>query len=157
MLKTLVSFTGVIVLLVFNQNCSKKNDVDFKTHMLNELNKQRLKGCVCGEDSMPPVDILEYDEALENAAERHVLDMSDNDFLSHIGTDGSTPQLRASEAGFTGAFIGENIARGFVTVNDVMARWLSSEEHCKTIMAPYFSYVGIAYKDYYWVQVYGSD
>ena len=119
--------------------CGEKNE-DYKTQILIEINEMRTSGCMCGEDSMPPVRALAYDENLEAAARRHVQDMLDNEFFSHFGSDRSTPNSRASDAGFTGPYIGEK-----------------SEEHCKTIMSYYFSFVGVAYEDYYWVTVFGSD
>ncbi len=157
MLKKILLHLYYCLWIVISFGCFENNKVDFKTQMLIEINKQRLGGCFCGQDSMPPVDELIYSEILESAAERHVTDMTDNDFFDHIGTDGSTPQKRAIDAGFTGAYIGENIARGYIEVDDVMLSWLSSNEHCRTIMSPYFSCVGVAQKDYYWVQVFGSD
>ena len=157
MLKNFLTIYFFWLVQLFLCGCGEKNKEDYKTQMLIEINELRLSGCMCGEDSMPPVKELAYDESLENAAKRHVLDMTENNFLDHYGTDGSTPQKRALDAGFTGAYIGENIARGFVSVHDVMLRWTESEEHCKTIMSSYFAYVGVAYEDYYWVTVFGSD
>lgn len=146
-----------LILAIFC-NCTEKGDVvDFKKKMLEEINSKRLNGCFCGEDSMPPVQELLYDESLEFAAQRHVHDMTENNFLSHIGSDGSTPSNRAADAGFMGAYIGENIARGFISVDEVMSRWFSSTEHCKTMMDPYYSFMGIAYEEYYWVQLFGSN
>ena len=157
MLKHFIPITSYCLLTIILYGCWRKNNEDYKEQMLIEINKQRLAGCFCGEDSMPPVRELIYDEMLESAARRHVLDMTENDIFRHIGSDGSTPQIRAAESGFTGAYIGENIARGFVSVNEVMTRWLSSIDHCRTIMDSRFHYVGVAYEDYYWVQVFGSD
>jgi len=151
----LTQFYCLVTIIVCG--CFEKNNEDYKTQMLIELNKQRLNGCFCGEDSMPPVQELLYDESLEVAARRHVLDMTENNFFDHIGSDGSTPQRRAADAGFTGAYIGENIARGFISVEDVMSRWTSSVEHCKTMMDPHYYFMGVAYEDYYWVQLFGSD
>ena len=136
--------------------CGEKNE-DYKTQILIEINEMRTSGCMCGEDSMPPVRALAYDENLEAAARRYVQDMLDNGFFDHLGSDRSTPNSRASDAGFTGPYIGENIARGYISAQGVMQGWKESEEHCKTIMSYYFSFVGVAYEDYYWVTVFGSD
>ena len=115
----------------------------------------RRNGCFCGDDSMPPVPEISWDESLELAAERHVKDMAANNFLSHYGSDGSTPYSRITDAGFDGAFLGENIARGYITIQDVMEQWKKSPSHCKTIMDLHYSYMAVAYEDYYWVQVFG--
>ena len=128
-----------------------------KREMLSEVNKLRTSGCICGEDTMPPVQEVVWDESLTIAAKRHLNDMIDNDFFNHIGSDGSTPASRASDAGFEGAYIGENIARGYINVQDVMNRWKNSENHCKTIMDFHYLYLGFAADQYYWVQLFGSD
>ena len=83
--------------------------------------------------------------------------MAAADIFSHIGTDGSTPPRRALEAGFEGAYIGENIARGYITIADVMKQWKNSESHCKTMMDGHFNFMAVAYEEYYWVQMFGSD
>jgi len=147
----------ILALLIFINCCNENNSENFENQILTEVNKLRIEGCLCGEDTMPPVQELQWDEALESAAERHVMDMTENLFFDHIGSDGSTPTERAYDAGFTGAYIGENIARGFVTVNDVMSRWKNSEFHCKTIMDYHYYFMGVAYEDYYWVQLFGSN
>jgi len=132
-------------------------DEDFKTKMLIEINDLRAEGCWCGTDSMPPARMLLWDESLEKAANRHVRDMALNDSVEHTGSDGSIPQQRTMEAGFMGTYIGENVARGSVTVEGIMERWKNSDKHCRTMMDNYFTYFAVAYEDYCWVQMFGSE
>jgi uncharacterized protein YkwD len=49
-----------------------------------------------GKEGLPPVV---WDDKAAKAATRHVEDMTENGFTGHIGTDGSVPELRYSEAG----------------------------------------------------------
>lgn len=147
----------VLFLVLCLSDCDKPTKEDFILEILREVNEIRLTGCFCGEDSMPPVHPLLWDDALDMAAQRHVSDMSQNNFLDHIGTDGSTPYQRAAEAGFEGAFIGENIARGYLTIHDVMNQWISSPSHCRTIMDDHYYFIAVAYDDYYWVQLFGTN
>ena len=157
----MVRITGtiflVLFLFLFLSDCDKPTKEDFILEILREVNEVRSTGCFCGEDSMPPVHALLWDDALDMAAQRHVRDMSLNNYLDHIGTDASTPYQRAAEAGFEGAFIGENIARGYLTIQDVMNQWIHSPSHCRTIMDDHYYYIAVAYDDYYWVQMFGSN
>lgn len=153
----MAKLSGILCILVVLVSCRKPTEEDFKESFLTEVNRMRTEGCVCGTDSMPPVQEVSWDESLEAAAERHVQDMAANRFLSHYGSDGSTPYLRVTEAGFEGAFFGENIARGYVTIQDVMKQWRNSEGHCKTIMDDHYYFMAVAFEDYYWVQLFGSN
>jgi uncharacterized protein YkwD len=155
-----ILFCVVICILCLSSECGNNDDSPeeiLKREMLSEINQIRLTGCLCGQDSMPSVPELQWDEALTSAAKRHVLDMSTNNFLSHSGSDGSTPANRAIDAGYAGVYIGENIARGFSTTHDVMNRWKSSESNCKTIMDKNYFFIGAATNYYYWTQVFGSN
>lgn len=125
--------------------------------MLIELNKIRLSGCSCGDDTLPSIHVLAWDDALTSAAKRHTLDMSTKNFLNHVGSDGSTPLIRASDAGFPGIYIGENIARGYGSVDAVLEGWKNSEAHCKNLMNYRYNYMGVATMDYYWTLVLGSE
>lgn len=138
--------------------CEDKPEInEFRTKLLEEVNLLRMQGCLCGEDTMPAVQEVFWDDALEIAAVRHVTDMSQNNHLDHVGTDDSTPPQRAEDAGFEGVFIGENIARGYITISDVMNQWKSSTAHCKAMMDGRFYFMAVAYEDYYWVQLFGSN
>jgi uncharacterized protein YkwD len=153
----IINILSIIVFIALNWSCNDPEEINFSETILEEVNKLRREGCVCGEDTMPPVQEVLWDEALEAAARRHVLDMSQNDHFDHIGTDGSSPYHRTADAGFTGAYIGENIARGYRSINDVMMQWKNSNSHCKTMMDDHFYYMAVAYQDYYWVQLLGSN
>ncbi len=62
--------------------------------------------------------------ALTKAARRHVADMATNNFIDHIGSDGSTLGTRATDAGYPAlASVGENLAADFETANSVIFGW----------------------------------
>jgi uncharacterized protein YkwD len=50
---------------------------------------------------------------------------------------------RISAAGFQWSFAGEDIATGFPTPARVIAGWMASEGHCRNILDPGFSAIGI--------------
>jgi len=154
-LKKILILLPIFTIIFLCSGCP--NDYpDFKIQMLQQINDIRTKGCLCGPDTMPPAGLLIWSDLLEIAAIRHVKDMAANTNVEHFGSDGSFPYQRTLDAGFQG-LIGENIGRGSITVDDIMERWINSEQHCKTIMNEKYSYFAVAYEDYCWVQMFGGD
>jgi uncharacterized protein YkwD len=150
-------FTFIILLLIFC-SCSKDEEIkeDLSIGMLTEVNKLRKEGCQCGPDSMPPVPEVKWNNALQFAAERHAEDMYKNNYFSHLSLDGKPPAQRALEAGYSGNDVGENIAKGYTTIKEVMNGWKNSESHCKLMMDSLYSEMGAGrYKDY-WVLDFGN-
>ena len=123
--------------------------------MLNQVNALRQTGCQCGSVYMPPVAPLKWNAQLELAAEAHVKDMYTNNYFSHIAPDGSSPIQRAQNAGYTGQYVGENIARGYTDLSSVMTAWQNSESHCQAMMDSLYSEMGAARESDYWVQEFG--
>lgn len=104
--------------------------------VLDLLNAERARaGC-------PPVSI---DAKLTLAAQRHSQDMAVNDFISHRGSTGSTPDQRASAAGYAWSSVAENVAAGYATPEAVMAGWMQSSAHRQSILNCSFVHVGIGY------------
>ena len=94
---------------------------------------------------------------LQAAAQGHCTDMSNNNFFSHTGSDGSQPWDRMSRAGYSWNFAGENIAVGQTSVADVMSSWMNSPGHRANILDSGFSHVGVARVGNYWAQVFGDS
>lgn len=65
--------------------------------------------------------------------------------LQHEGGDGSTAAQRVSRAGYRWRSVGENIASGQDSVEQVMADWTSSPKHCANLMDPRFTEMGLGY------------
>ncbi len=125
--------------------------------MLAAVNTLRQTGCTCGDKQMPPAEPLRWNELLARAARAHAADMSNGQFFSHTGSDGSSVAIRASKAGYKWSWIGENIAIGYSTISEVVDGWRSSPGHCRNMMNPYFYEMGAARNGAYWVQVFGSS
>lgn len=115
--------------------------------VLEAVNEQRARGAVCGDEEMPPVGPLERDVLLEDAARKHSLDMAENGYFSHQSLDGRMPEDRARASGFEGTGVGENIAQGQRTVEEVMAAWMSSPGHCRNIMDGSYRLLGVGRAD----------
>ena len=99
------------------------------------------------------------DERLRRAARGHSRDMAERDYFSHDSLDGRSPWGRAEAAGYTRA-IGENIAKGQRTPQDVVASWMDSPGHRRNILncdAKAIG-VGLAYDGdaAVWTQLFGS-
>lgn len=125
--------------------------------ILKAVNDLRSRGCRCGIKRMPPVPPLSWDSRLEQAAQRHAMDMAKRDFFSHQGSDGSKVSTRARDAGFDWRNIGENIAYNYPNAAAVAAGWQESPPHCKNMMSAEFRQMGAAVQDGYWVQVLGRE
>ena len=125
--------------------------------------QRALKTGICGERRFGPAPRLEWHEKLAAAALAHSRDMATHNYFSHYAKDGSTVGDRAARAGYTWSRIGENIATGQGSPEQVVAGWLNSPHHCANIMEPDFRQMGAAYfvnpvsdTVIYWTQVFGT-
>jgi uncharacterized protein YkwD len=116
--------------------------------ILDLVNAARAAGRRCGGKYFAPVAPLALDPALTRAALDHSRDMAEHDAFDHRGHDRSTPNVRVERAGF-GAhrIVGENIAAGAMTPNQVTEGWLASPAHCENIMDGRFTLIGIAFAE----------
>jgi uncharacterized protein YkwD len=116
--------------------------------ILDLVNAARAAGRHCGGKYFAPAGPLQVDPALTRAALEHSRDMAAHDAFDHRGHDGSTPDARVGRAGFGArSIVGENIAAGAMTPNQVMEGWLASPKHCENIMDSRFTLIGIAYAE----------
>ena len=92
---------------------------------------------------------LTVNVALANAAMAHSQDMAQNDFLSHTGSNGSTPADRIVAAGYQWLAVGENIAVGMDNAVDAVNAWYNevppSDFHRRNLLNCDFEDVGIGY------------
>jgi uncharacterized protein YkwD len=135
----------------------------FEDQVLTLTNQRRAAGATCGGTPYPAVGPLSPDPLLRIAARCHSLDMAENDFFSHTGSDGSEVNDRATATGYDWSMVGENIAVGYPTPADVVAVWMSSGGHCTNIMRAGFTELGVGYLvmspsdwTHYWTQVFAT-
>jgi LysM repeat protein len=84
-----------------------------------------------------------WDQRLASAAQNQANFMAENNVYSHSGYGGSTPQSRASAAGFPGRAT-ENVVGGTsLTPGQGVVWWRNSPIHLNTLLAPHYSHVGI--------------
>ena len=80
--------------------CSFDENADFVTQLQTLINDERTGA------GLPALTV---NTQLATAAKNHAVDMLCNDYLSHIGLDGSTPEERVQEAGFTASLVLEDL------------------------------------------------
>jgi uncharacterized protein YkwD len=80
------------------------------------------------------------------SARTHSTDMAVNNFVSHTGSDGSTPWQRMLLAGYIGRWGGENIYGGYNTSpTEAFNWWMNSTPHRNNILGQYYRDVGVGY------------
>lgn len=131
--------------------------------ILKRVNDVRAKPRTCGNETFEAAPALSWKAELGKTALAHSKDMAEKDYFSHQGRDGSQVSDRASRGGYRWQRIGENIAAGQGSAEQVMAGWLASPGHCKNIMNSDFTEMGAAYATNpestatsYWTQVFGT-
>jgi uncharacterized protein YkwD len=80
---------------------------------------------------------------LDQAAQKHAEDMLARGFFAHESPEGKTVRERAREAGYDWRAIGENIAEGQFTVDEVMDSWMKSPDHRRNILDRGFTELGV--------------
>jgi uncharacterized protein YkwD len=111
-------------------------------------------------DAAPP---LSRSATLDRAALGHARDMAAHSNPGHTGSDGSTPDARATRAGYRWRKVAENVAAGQQTPEEVVADWVKSARHCANLMDPAYTEMGIGFAadpesaaGIYWSQVFGT-
>lgn len=127
---------------------------------LDLVNAARARGARCGAHWYAPAPPVRPSGALDGVALGHANDMAAHDYFEHQDLAGHSPADRVRAAGYRAMLVGENIAYGLKTAEEVVQGWLDSPAHCENIMDPRFAEMGIAYAQgravkhgLYWVQV----
>jgi len=125
------------------------------------VNEARSKARTCGTETFPARPPLRLEARLSAAARLHAVDMATHDFFSHTGSNGSRLGDRVDAQRYPWSRLGENIAAGQVTPEEVVGDWMRSAGHCANIMGP-FTELGFGYATgdtiygTYWVQDFGT-
>jgi uncharacterized protein YkwD len=123
--------------------------------ILAAVNAERKKAGV------PP---LRPNDRLDQAAQRHAQDMLARHYFAHESPEGETVRERARAAGYDWRAIGENIAEGQLSVDEVMSTWMHSPPHRKNILDRDFKELGVGLAlgrsgnewQVEWVQTFGT-
>ncbi|NLE75493.1 MAG: CAP domain-containing protein [Chloroflexi bacterium] len=142
--------------LFIGEGVAESNPASFAQRVVELTNEARVAA------GLAP---LKVEVSLQAAAQGHAQDMADQDFVSHVGSNGSSLSQRLRNAGFTGWLIAsENVAAGFSSPEAVVQAWLSSPGHRNNLLHPSLREIGVAYVhdpadaygpfNHYWVQVF---
>ncbi|GGH16161.1 hypothetical protein GCM10007422_38710 [Pedobacter zeae] len=152
---------SAMLLLILLVQCKKaemalpEQDVDLL--VIAKINELRHSGCNCGTSYMPPVPNLSQNKQLQEAAQLHAQDMAQRNYFDHLSPEGGTPEERALNAGYKGDFRAENLAKGYLQADQVIAAWKNSVSHCKAMMDAKSKEAGVGNTPNYWVVTFGSS
>ena len=143
--------------------------------LLDAINFERSQSQICGDKgTFPPVLALTWNAKLQAAAHEHVYDLAYSDTFAHNGsgtkydiTGKGQPSKfyeRIIANGYKNYYsVGENIAGGQKTIEEVMKAWMKSPGHCENIMKNTYTQVGVSIVmksdssyQVYWGQNFGS-
>jgi uncharacterized protein YkwD len=132
----------------------------FATRALQLVNDVRARGTHCGDELFGPAPPVTLSGTLANVALGHANDMAEKNYFEHVDPSGQSPADRVRAVGYSEKLVGENIAYGPKSVEEVVQGWLNSPGHCENIMDPRFAEMGIGLapgradkRGLYWVQV----
>ena len=127
---------------------------------LELVNAARSRGSRCGTQWFAPAPPVRLSKTLDTVALGHASDMAEHGYFEHRDLSGRSPADRVRATGYRESLVGENIAYGLKSADEVVQGWLDSPAHCENIMDPRFAEMGIAYAQgravkhgLYWVQV----
>jgi uncharacterized protein YkwD len=130
------------------------------TRALQLVNEVRARGARCGARDFAPAPPVTLSGTLASVASGHATDMAAHNYFEHEDLAGHSPADRVRAVGYREKLVGENIAYGPKSADEVVQGWLDSPGHCENIMDPRFGEMGIAYAPghaskhgLYWVQV----
>ena len=129
---------------------------------LELVNQVRARGTHCGDELFGPAPPLTLSGMLSDVASGHANDMAQKNYFEHVDPAGHSPADRVRATGYQEKLVGENIAYGPKTVDEVVQGWLDSPGHCENIMDPRFVEMGLALapgrvkRGLYWVQVFAE-
>lgn len=149
------STTGVLGVGITAGDCvTPPNDQEMAQAVLQLVNRERTSR------QLQP---LTMNPLLVEAAASYACEMIDGEFFSHTNPlTGEGPGQRAVKAGYAFVTLGENLAAGQHTPEQVMSDWMSSTAgHRENILYPDWKEIGIGVRTggphgVYWVQEFGD-
>ncbi len=126
----------------------------YEAEVVELVNQQRA------EQGLPPMKLV---AALTDAARYHAADMAEDKYFSHPTqdrVDGNLAEVCSWSDRIKGFYtgywtLGENIAWGYASPEEVMQGWMASPGHRSNILGNYTE-IGVGYFDSRWVQDFGE-
>ena len=121
------------------------DDFAAKTAALSDLAdvRARMLALVNRERAARRLAPLRENAALDAAAQAHADDMIRRSYYAHAAPDGASALDRAHRAGYLPVAVGENIAEGQTSVEEVMKGWMESPLHRGEILSVAMREIGM--------------
>jgi uncharacterized protein YkwD len=120
-----------------NSACEYAQNAGYVQEALALINQARQKA---------KLKELAVNAQLMSAAQSHSADMACNNFLGHVGSDGSWIGDRLSRAGYSSVHYVEIIAIG--TPQNAMAQWAADARHWEAVIDATVAEIGVGYAYY---------
>lgn len=131
--------------------------------VLELVNAARAGARRCGDATVPAAPPLSAAAQLDAASLAYARELARHDRFDHQGIDGSTAAVRVGRAGYAWRIVGENLASGPTSAEEVVEGWLASPEHCRNMLDARFTQMGIGFavdaasdSGVYWVQTFAA-
>ena len=152
---------GTLLLLFWFSGIQAQNtpepDLDrSREYILYKVNEIRMKGCRCGGKRLKATNKLTWSETLKSSAKTHATEMHTYNFFGHRSLDGKDIGDRLDAFGYSWQYVGENLAEGQDSFEEALEDWMESESHCRMIMNPNMTEMGMAKVGKYWVHHFGA-
>jgi uncharacterized protein YkwD len=104
---------------------------------------------------------LTLNPVLTQMAEKYATDMIEHGYFAHEDRNGQGPGERAYKEGYVFLSVGENLAAGQETAEQVVNEWMASPEHRDMILGTQWQEVGIGVRlggefNVYWAIEFGN-
>jgi uncharacterized protein YkwD/outer membrane protein assembly factor BamB len=134
--------TGAVLLALVGGHRASAQEVDlegYKSQVFQLINAQRAANGLPALQGVGPLGTAaqSYSETMMRATAGGPV------FLSHTGPDGTTFDARIRQAGYDWFTIGENLAAGQKSPQEVVNAWMSSPGHRENILSPDFRDIGV--------------
>jgi uncharacterized protein YkwD len=116
----------------------------YQRETLDLLNEARWTARYCGDAFYPSAEKLVHTSILFAAADEHAWDMATNNFVSKIGSNGSTLEARLGSTLYEFSYVGEIAYGGQLDPEDAVDAWLEVPSNCQVFMDSGFDQIGIA-------------
>ncbi|MGD9599771.1 MAG: CAP domain-containing protein [Steroidobacteraceae bacterium] len=113
--------------------------------VLTLVNRARARPRRCGPKAVPAASPLVREAQLDAVALAYAQELARLGRFEHRGADGRQPRDRVARSGYRARIVGENLAAGPTTADEVIDGWLASPGHCENVMEARFTQMGIAY------------
>jgi uncharacterized protein YkwD len=121
--------------------CPAKLEVE---QVLQQLNAYRAQPQVCGQQPFAAAGPLRWEPRLAQVAQAHAAELAQGDQLNHLALNGRNLRERLRANGYLAFRIGENLAAGQESLDEVLQTWVASAKHCENLMQAEFRDVALA-------------